>query len=330
MMPDNQASSPRVDEAVLAIDIGGTNTVLAVVDRRGRILARESIPTGATRDFGTFTAMAEGLALNLLESVGLEKPAAIGIGAPAINSQTGWIDEATDLPWPTPANICGVMAERLDAPAAAINDANAAAAGQLLHIIGPKGNANFIVLTLGTGVGGGVICNGVLLTGSRGFAGELGHMSIPFGEARKCSCGRTDCLQTYASASGVVETAQRILDEFPTIPSKMRDEGISDARTISMLAEDGDPLAIKVWERTGHWLGIACANFAAATDPDEILFFGGVAKSFPLFEKSLKESFAKYALHLNANHTRLAPCSLSEADAALLGAAAAAFDALKN
>lgn len=314
--------------AALVIDIGGTNTQIAVVSDSGAILARESVPTASAPDFEGFMDIVCGVADHLIEEAGSPHISGVGAGAPAINCLTGMIGEATDLPWPTPADLAGALRMRLGLHALnviCVNDANAAAEGERLAG-NARGCRDFIVLTLGTGVGAGVVADGNLICGSRGYGGELGHMALPFGQGRICSCGRTDCLQTYASASGVVETARRLLGDRPDTPSALR--SITDPlspKIIADLANAGDPIALETWRRTGHWLGVACANFAAATDPDMILFFGGVANAFPLFEESLKSSFEKHALHLNRDHVRFLPSAIAASDAALIGAAASVF-----
>ncbi|MBD5371493.1 MAG: ROK family protein [Bacteroides sp.] len=315
-------------KCVAAVDIGGTNIVVGIVDGEGKVCGRLCAPT---RSFATPDALVGGIAdmtSRLAADTGLA-PAACGVGAPCLNACTGCIENATDLPWHGVIPLREMLEKGLEVPVVAVNDANAAAAGEGLAGAA-RGLADYIVLTLGTGVGAGIVADGHLLRGSRGFAGELGHVRVYDGEGRPCSCGRPDCLQTYASSHGVVETALRLLGASPDTPSALRDTPADrlTARHIGFAAADGDPVALETWRLTGERIGASCAAFAAAFDPDLIVLFGGVAAAFPFMEKSINDSFLRHALFLNAGHIRFCRSALSDADAPIIGAAAMALDTL--
>lgn len=304
----------------IGVDMGGTNTRFALVDRSGRVSGRGNM---ATCGFKTAMDFASHLSSKMRELVdGADgKVIGIGIGAPCANPSTGCIEAATDLPWPSPIPLAAMLRDGTSLQVEISNDANAAAMGAMAYGVA-RGLRNFIMLTLGTGVGGGVVCDSHLLSGSQGFAGELGHVAFPFAADRICSCGRRGCLQTVASAGGVVETARRMLAESDS-PSSLRnvmEEGLT-AQIIGEHADNGDVLSREVFRFTGKCLGEACASFAAFTDPDAIVLFGGVANSFHLLEESMREALEKNALHLYRNRIRILRSVLPESDAALLGAA---------
>lgn len=324
----NSAAEVGRERYALAIDLGGTNTEVAVVSRKGEIIGRRRLLTRAYHDGRSFVEVVANNARELMEATGTtECIDGAGVGAPCLNAATGCIEAATDLPWPSPVPLRELLTEALGMRVEAVNDANAAAAGETRYGA-TKGMKNFVMLTLGTGVGGGVMCDGHLLSGRSGFAAELGHVVVNNGEGRPCGCGRHDCLQTYCSASGVVTTAKKLLEENPGRPSILRemDSEALTAADVSEAADCGDGLALEVWQRTGERLGEACASFAAFADPEAFVFFGGVAEAFPYFVKALSESFDRNALHLYSGKVAMLPSSLHSADTALLGAAALIFD----
>lgn len=305
----------------VGVDLGGTNTVYAVVDKTGHILASESFPTATSTVEVWADRLADGISA-MIANLGLEGDImGIGIGAPCANAVTGCIEAATDLPWPSPIPLANMMQSRLGLPVTISNDANAAAIGEMAYGAA-AGLKNFIVLTLGTGVGSGIVCDGHLLTGARGFAGELGHVSFPFAAGRRCGCGREGCLQTVASAKGVVETAKRMMSE-SDLPSMMREIPVEEltAKRISEFANAGDILALAVYRFTGECLGRAAAEFAAFSDPEAIILFGGVSKAGDLLLKPMRETFFENTLHLYRDRVRFMVSAMRDADAAILGAA---------
>lgn len=305
----------------IGVDLGGTNTVCAIVDSVGHIISRDSFPT-ATSNIEEWADILAGKVTEMINTSHLEDQIiGVGIGAPCANAVTGSIEAATDLPWPSPIPIANMVQARLRVPVTITNDANAAAIGEMMYGAA-AGMKNFIVLTLGTGVGAGVVCDGHLLSGTRGFAGELGHVTFPFAADRPCGCGRTGCLQTVASAKGIVTTTRHLLgvsseqSTLRTIP----DDRLT-AKLVCEAARQGDVLANEVYTYTGHCLGKAAAEFAAFTDPEAIILFGGVANAGDLLIEPMARAFREHALHLYRDRVRFLISGLNGADAAILGAA---------
>lgn len=314
-------SNPIYPPFTIGIDLGGTNTAFAVVDSVGHILAKDSIPTRTPSVEHWADSLASKISM-MISDLDLDGHIeGIGIGAPCANAITGCIEAATNLPWPSPIPLVNMMESRLGLRTVISNDANAAAIGEMTYGAA-AGLKNFIVLTLGTSVGGGIVCDGHLLSGTRGFAGELGHVTFPFAADRQCSCGRRGCLHTVASAEGIIATAKRILSESDA-PSVLRDipAGEMTPKKVAEAAENGDRLAKHIYDFTGHCLGKAAAEFAAVTDPEAIILFGGVAKAGDLLLKPMREAFVENALFLYNDRVRFMLSKLDDADAAILGAA---------
>lgn len=315
--------TPETD-LTIGIDIGGTNTVFGIVDPDGRIVARGSIPTSGHITFSDFIeALREEVGKTVAEAgISPESILAAGVGAPCINTETGVIEGAVNLPWPSPLPLIYELTKAFGIPVATENDANAAALGEMCYG-SAKGLDNFIMLTLGTGVGSGIVCDGRLLRGKRGLAGELGHITAcRDSDARECNCGRRGCLDAYASARGLVRTARELLAS-TSAPSTLREIKELTAKDIGLAAAAGDVLATEALRTTGRILGKACADFAAFSSPEAFIFFGGVAKSFGIFEDALQETFRENLLWVYDGQIRFLSSSLPAADAALLGAAAA-------
>lgn len=309
----------------LGIDIGGTNTAFAAVDAEGGIIARGSIPTPGDATFSLFIIRLHKAVSDIMRQAGLNLTdiAAIGVGAPCLNPSTGVVEGAVDLPWPSPLPLRAALEEAFKLPVASENDANAAALGELCYGAA-RGLDNFIMLTLGTGVGSAIVCDGHLLHGIRGMAGELGHLTIRRGEdARPCTCGRNGCLETYLSARGVVESARQILAS-DTRPSILRGKEPLHARDIGEAASAGDEIALETLRQTGRILGEVCAAFTTFSSPSAFIFFGGVANSYPLMEATMKEEYERNLLWVYKGQTRFLLSSLPSGDAALLGIAAVA------
>ena len=304
----------------IGVDLGGTNTVFALVDTNGNILKCDSFPTATPSVEEWADKLAAGI-LRMTGNIKKENLSGIGIGAPCANAVTGCIEAATDLPWPSPIPLAVMIESRTGMKTVISNDANAAAIGEMTYGTA-KGMTNFIVLTLGTGVGAGVVVDGHLLTGRSGFAGELGHVTFPFAADRLCGCGRKGCLQTVASAKGVVKTAKEMLAE-SDVASSLRGLGDDEltAKTVSEAANGGDSLAKAVYDFTGKCLGAAAAEFAAFSDPEAIILFGGVSKAGNLLLAPMKEEFDRKALHLYSGRVKFMCSTLKDADAAILGAA---------
>lgn len=305
----------------VGVDMGGTNTAFAIVDSVGHILAKNCVST-ATRTSEIWADLLSKEISMMIADCELDgEIMGIGVGAPCANSVTGCVEAATDLPWPSPIPLVSMIESRLGLPTVIANDANAAAIGEMTYgaAVGMK---NFIVLTLGTGVGSGIVCDGHLLSGARGFAGELGHVTFPFAADRLCGCGRHGCLQTVAAAKGIRETARLMLERSQR-PSMLRDMPESDRSPLAIekAARAGDPLACDVYAFTGECLGKAAAEFAAFSDPEAIILFGGIARAGDLLLLPMREAFVANSLHLYRDRVRFLCSALDDAEAAILGAA---------
>lgn len=316
------------EEYAAGIDIGGTNSVFGLVDSRGNIVCRGAVPTGSYPDPESFAADISHRLMEMAAHTGASV-AGIGIGAPCANSRTGEIEAATDLPWPSPIPLARMFATNTGVPVMMGNDANAAAIGEM-NYGAARGMRDFILLTLGTGVGSGIICDGNLIDGHRSFAGELGHVRAWRREGRICGCGRPDCLQTYCSAKGVVATALRMLDSARESSLRKIPADRLTSKDVAVAANEGDALAADVLRFTGEVLGEACAQFAAFTDPEAIILFGGVAHAGELLTSAMEEAFDRNALSLYRGKVRFLLSGLSEADAALLGASALGWTAART
>lgn len=315
---------------VLGIDIGGTNTVFGIVDARGHVVASDSIKTRKHNKFADYIAELHDGITRLLKANDCEdKIQGIGIGAPNANYYTGTIDNNVNLPWSLP-NL--PLAEEVSRafggiPVAVTNDANAAAIGEMTYGAA-RGMRDFIMITLGTGVGSGIVINGQVVYGHDGFAGELGHVIVKRQNGRVCGCGRSGCLEAYASATGVARTAREFL-EIRTDPSTLRDLDIENitSKDVYDAAASGDKLAKEIFEYTGKILGDAFADMIAFSSPQAIILFGGLAKSGDLLLKPIREEMEKAVMPVFKGKTKIILSELKESDAAVLGASALGWEA---
>ena len=283
---------------VVGIDIGGTNIVFGLVEKL----------------------------MPLIESRGgADKVKGIGIGAPNGNYYNGTIEFAPNLPWKGVIRLAEMFEERLGIPTALTNDANAAAIGEMTYGVA-RGLKDFIMITLGTGVGSGIVINGQMVYGHDGFAGELGHVIVKE-DGRPCGCGRKGCLETYCSATGVARTAREMLiarsDE--SLLRKIPAEEIV-SKDVYDAAVRGDKLALEIFQYTGDILGRALANAIAFSSPEAIVLFGGLAKAGDLILKPVQKSMEENVLNIYKGKTRLLLSELKDADAAVLGASALGWE----
>ncbi|MDE6234124.1 MAG: ROK family protein [Muribaculaceae bacterium] len=315
---------------VLGIDIGGTNTVFGIVDARGQVVASDSIKTRKHSNFDDYIAELHHEVTRMLRLNDAEdKIQGIGIGAPNANYYTGEIQNAPNLPW---GNGILPIAEKVSKafggiPVAVTNDANAAALGEMTYGAA-RGMKDFIMITLGTGVGSGIVVNGQLVYGHDGFAGELGHVVMKRNNGRMCGCGRTGCLEAYCSATGVARTAREFL-EIRTDPSLLRNIDIDaiTSKDVYDAAIAGDKLAKEIFEYTGKILGEALADMVAFSSPQAIILFGGLAKSGELLMRPLRETFEASLFPIFKGKTKIILSELKESDAAVLGASALGWEA---
>ncbi len=313
---------------VIGVDMGGTNTVFGVVDARGNVVLKSAIKTGAhPNDVNRYIDDIHDELSKLIEQVGgLEKIKGIGIGAPNGNYYTGNIEFAPNLPWKGIIPFAKLMSEKFGIPAALTNDANAAAIGEMTYGVA-RGMKNFIMITLGTGVGSGIIIDGKLVYGHDGFAGELGHAIVVRSNGRVCGCGRTGCLEAYTSATGVARTAREML-ETGNKASLLRNVPIESitSKDVYDAALQGDQVALDIFEYTGRILGEAFANFVAFSAPEAIVLFGGLAKAGDFIKKPVVEHMERNILQIWKGKVKVLFSELKEADAAILGASALAWE----
>ena len=312
---------------VIGLDLGGTNSVFGVVDSKGEIIATTSIKTQAYPSVDQYIMESVKAIKQIAEQVGgMEKIRAMGIGAPCGNYYKGTIEHAANLVWAKGiVPLANMFVNELGIPVVVTNDAKAAAMGEMKYGVA-VGMNNFVELTLGTGVGSGIVANGQLIYGFDGFAGELGHMIVE-PDGRPCGCGRKGCLETYCSATGVVRTAIAMLEESPEATS-VRDIATDKLTSYEVYkaAMAGDTMAQEVFKQTGSRIGIACANIATFLSPEAFIFFGGLAQAGELLLRPIEEAYNENVLSLYKGKARFLMSGIDGAKAAILGASAIAWD----
>jgi glucokinase len=311
-----------MSKVAIGIDIGGTNTVFGIVDKDGNCFAEDSIRTDNYENVKEYVKELSLSIEQLISTLTVEHEIiGIGIGAPNGNYFNGTIENAPNLKWKGTINFKELFKEYCGYPVVLTNDANAAAIGEMIFGTA-KGMKDFVVVTLGTGLGSGFVSNGELIYGSDGFAGELGH-TIIFPEGRQCGCGRRGCLETYASATGIVKTANDMLrdsSEESLLRHYKEDEITS--KLIYEAAKSNDTVALEAFDFTARVLGLALANTVAITSPEAIILFGGLAQAEQYIFKPVKMYMEYYMLSNFKNKVKLLPSKLSGKNAAVLGASA--------
>lgn len=312
---------------VIGIDMGGTNTAFGIVDARGTVIASSSIKTGKhskIEDYidELYTEINRIIVANDAEG----KINGIGIGAPNANYFTGTIEDGVNLPWPTPIPLADLISKKFGIPCVITNDANAAAIGEMTYGAA-RGLKDFIMITLGTGVGSGIVVNGQMVYGHDGFAGELGHVIMKRNNGRVCGCGRTGCLEAYCSATGVARTAREFL-EIRNEESLLRDYDIDSitSKDVYDCAVKGDKLAIDIFNYTGTILGEALADFVTFSSPEAFVIFGGLTKSGDYIMNPIREAFDKNIMKVFKGKVKILISELKESDAAVLGASALGWE----
>jgi glucokinase len=311
---------------VIGVDMGGTNSAFGIVDARGEILCHGAIKTAKHTEIDTYIDELYNSLIKLVDEVGgIDKIKGIGMGAPNGNFYTGNIEFAPNLPWKGVIPIAKLLSDRFGIPAAVTNDANAAAVGEMIYGAA-RGMKDFIMITLGTGVGSGIVANGQLIYGHDGFAGELGHTTI-IRDGRLCGCGKHGCLETYTSATGVARTAREIL-ETRTEDSVLRKIPLENinSKDVFDAAVGGDTIAKEIFEYTGKLLGQAFADFVAFSAPEAIILFGGLTKAGDLILEPIRKHMEANLLKIWQGKIKLIFSALSEADSAVLGACALAWE----
>ncbi len=313
-------------QVALGIDIGGTNTKYGLVNHRGEILEKGKLKTDdypLVDDF--INALYDEVSPLIMKHCGQRQFDGIGVGAPNANYYTGTIEQAPNLHWKGIIPFAKLMTEKFEAPCKMTNDANAAALGEMMFGAA-RGMKDFIMITLGTGVGSGIIANGQLIYGHDGFAGELGHTIVKPGGRKHWSTGSEGSLEAYASATGITITAKKMRAEFPHSMLNDYPEPEIDSKVVYECAMKGDPTAIEVFRYTGQKLGEALANFVMFSSPEAILLFGGVIKAGDLIMKPTKLHMERNLLPIFRDKVKLVFSELDEADAAILGASALVWE----
>lgn len=311
----------------VGVDLGAQTAKLGIVDRFGRIIAQTVIPTNNTTDPHVFISALAKAILHLVDTnVSRDEVVGIGVGAPACNYFTGEITNAVNITWSTEQSIPFTtwLSEASGMAVHATNDANAAAMGEMAYGVA-KGMKDFIMITLGTGVGSGIVVNGQVLYGHDGFAGELGHVVIER-NGRPCTCGRRGCLQTYSSAMGVKTTATQLL-KATDAASLLREMNMDDitSKDVYDAAVRGDQLAREIFRYTGQKLGEAFADFVAFSAPEAIVLFGGLTKAREFIYPAIVEHMDKNLISFWKGKVKVIFSSIPESDAAILGASALAW-----
>ena len=314
---------------VVGIDIGATTAKIGLVDMRGNVLLQTAIRSNDTTDAQQFIDRLCDAVRQLIEpKYSLDEVRGIGIGAPNANFYKGTIENAVNLTWGGQQIIpfSELVTASIGLPVRITNDANAAAVGEMTYGAA-RGMKNFIMITLGTGVGSGIVVNGSLLYGHDGFAGELGHVTMIRNNGRLCGCGKTGCLEAYASATGVARTARELL-ETTDRQSLLRNIPLEDisSKDVFEAAQQGDVLACEIFEFTGKMLGEALADFVAFSSPEAIVLFGGLTKAGDLIMKPVVESMNANVMPIWRNKIKVLLSQLKESDAAILGASALAWE----
>lgn len=313
---------------VIGLDLGGTNSVFGIVDNRGEIKATTAIKTQGYDTAEEYVkAAVEALHIIIEQVGGIDKIKSMGIGAPNANYYKGTIENAANIHWAKGiVPLAEMFSQALGVPVAMTNDANAAAIGEMAYGVA-RGMKNFIMITLGTGVGSGIVVNGQLVYGSDSNAGELGHVTMVRENGRTCGCGRKGCLEAYCSATGVARTARQMLKE-STEPSLLREMNPEDITSldVSIAAGKGDKLANEVFLFTGKMLGEACADFATFCSPEAFVFFGGLTKAGDLLMKPIVEAYNNHVFKIFKGKAQFLVSALDGSSAAVLGASAIGWE----
>jgi glucokinase len=313
---------------VVGVDVGGTNTVVGIVDKRGQILISGSIKTSKHPEVEDYLDELTALINDLIsQTTTKDQIKGIGAGTPNGNYFTGSIEFAPNLNWKGVIPFAQMLEDRVGIPVALTNDANAAAIGEMTYGAA-RGMKDFIVITLGTGVGSGIVVNGQLVYGHDGFAGELGHVIMRRHNGRLCGCGRAGCLEAYTSATGVARTAREYLELRSEAQTRLRNIPIDEitSKDVFDAAMAGDEMAKEIFRFTGEMLGEAFADFVSFSSPEAIILFGGLSKAGDLIMNPIRESMEKNLLNIFKNKVKLMFSELKESDAAVLGASALGWE----
>lgn len=333
-MPEvhTQTETENLKEFAIGIDIGGTNTKFGIVNHRGEISNRGVISTVGHNDIHQYIDTLYNDLAPAIENVGgMQYIKGVGVGAPNGNYYSGTIEYAPNLPWKGVIPLAKLVSEKFKKPCTLTNDANAAAMGEMMYGAA-RGMKDFIMITLGTGVGSGIVANGQMIYGHDGFAGELGHTTIIPNGRLHWGTGMKGSLETYASATGIAITAKEFLDERINEESLLRniEHDDIDSKAVFDAAIKGDKIAMDVFDHTGKILGLALANFVMFSSPEAIILFGGVIKAGKILMDPIRKSMEENLLPIFQNKIKLLFSELAESDAAILGASALVWERKKE
>lgn len=318
------------NKVAVGVDIGGTNTYIGLIDQEGNILSKTHLKTRDYKIVMEFIVAVKKQILEQMETLGIEKIEGIGIGAPNGNFYNGAIESAPNIPWKGRVPLVKLFSNHFpNLPIFITNDANAAAFGEMTYG-NVKNVKDFVVVTLGTGVGSGFVVNGKIMYGHDGLAGELGHTIIE-PEGRLCGCGRRGCMETYTSATGFLKTTKEYLQSFPgdsQLKEKPEDE--LTAEDVSNAAKNYDGLALNIFDYTAKKLAFSLANMIAITSPQEIILFGGLANAGDQLIRPTMKYLENFTLNVFKGKVKLSTSTLNNNHAAILGASGLVWQELNN
>ena len=313
-----------VKKRVIGVDVSLDTTSYAIVDVRGNILVKESFPTEEYPEIGAFvTKLSDGIIQLIEANGGYESIRSVGISAPSANYKLGSIVNSPNFPWKGVIPLAALLRDRLGLAVAVANNSHVVALGE--HAFGcARGMHDFIVLTIGSGLGSCVFTDGSVKLGSDGYAGEIGHTCIRH-EGRLCGCGNKGCLEAYTASKGIVRTAREIMTESAE-PSEMRRVQKLSPRVIAELCDKGDAMAIETFRRTGEALGLGLANYASVMDPEAIIFTGGIAKAGKWLIEPAQKAFDEHVFHNIKGKVKFLSSELEEGERKILGASVLAWE----
>jgi glucokinase len=314
----------NIKSKVVGVDISNETTTYAIVDVRGNILAEDSFPTEDYPDVNNFVTILSERIVTLVEANGgYETIRSVGVSAPSANSVSGCIENAANLPWKGIVPLAAMLRDRMGLAVALSNDAHISALGE--YTFGSAhGMKNFIIVSLGIGIGSCFFADGKEHVGHLGFAGEFGHTCI-INKGRKCGCGHEGCLEAYAGANGIVQTARELMEESDA-PSLLRSLEKLSPRTIAECCDKGDEMAIEVFRRTGHYLGMGLANYASVVDPEAIILTGGISRAGKWLLEPVYDAFDEHVFGNLRGKVKILCSNLNNRERDVLGASALAWD----
>ena len=314
----------NIKSKVVGVDISNETTTYAIVDVRGNILAEDSFPTEDYPDVNDFvTTLSEKIVTLVEANGGYETIRSVGVSAPSANSVSGCIENAANLPWKGIVPLAAMLRDRMGLAVALSIDAHISALGE--YTFGSAhGMKNFIIVSLGIGIGSCFFTDGKEHVGHLGFAGEFGHTCI-INKGRKCGCGHEGCLEAYAGANGIVQTARELMEESDA-PSLLRSLEKLSPRTIAECCDKGDEMAIEVFRRTGHYLGMGLANYASVVDPEAIILTGGISRAGKWLLEPVYDAFDEHVFGNLRGKVKILCSNLNNRERDVLGASALAWD----